>query len=319
MMMLKFRKNFADLALPIAMVLLCVIFTIAEPAFLSFNNLSGILRQVALTGIMAIFMTYVIMTGGIDLSVGPVMALSGLAAYFVYFGTDLPITFAILFGLSVGVVVGAINGFAIAALGLPPIIVTLGMLSIVRGFALLMGGPDLHQVREEPFYTFLGNGRILELPVSVWIFFGLAALMYWVEKRTSFGLMVSSIGDNIRAVFLSGRSVTGTVCLVYMLSGIGAAIAGMLLSSQVHTASATYGAFGVELDVIAAVVLGGTSLMGGKGSVLRTVFGVLLLGVINNGLNILNVPVDQQLMVKGVIIVVALAVSEWALRAKSGR
>lgn len=319
MMILKLQRNLADLVLPLAMVLLCVIFTIAEPAFLSFNNLSGILRQVALTGIMAIFMTYVIMTGGIDLSVGPVMALSGLAAYSVYFGTDLPVVFAILFGLSIGVVVGVINGFAVAALRLPPIIVTLGMLSIVRGFALLMGGPDLHQVREEPFYTFLGNGRILELPVSVWIFFGLAVLMYWVEKRTSFGLMVSSIGDNMRAVFLSGRSVTGTVCLVYMLSGIGAAIAGMLLSSQVHTASATYGEFGVELDVIAAVVLGGTSLMGGKGSVLRTVFGVLLLGVINNGLNILNVPVDQQLMVKGVIIVTALAVSEWAQRAKSGR
>ena len=317
MMPAKLQRHFADLALPIAMVLLCIIFTIAEPAFLSFDNLSGILRQVALTGIMAIFMTYVIMTGGIDLSVGPVMALAGLAAYAVYYGTGLHVGVAIIFGLGVGIVVGAINGFAVAVFRLPPIIVTLGMLSIVRGFALLMGGPDLHQVRDEPFYTFLGNGRILSLPVSVWIFFGLAALMYWVEKRTSFGLMISSIGDNMRAVFLSGRSVTKTVCAVYILSGIGAAIAGMLLSSQVHTASATYGGFGVELDVIAAVVLGGTSLMGGKGSVLRTVFGVLLLGVINNGLNILNVPVDQQLMVKGVIIVVALAISEWAQRVKS--
>lgn len=308
------KNNLGDLALPVAMVLLCVIFTIAEPAFLSFDNFSGILRQVALIGIMAIFMTFVIMTGGIDLSIGPVMALSGLAAYAVYFGTDLPIVFAIIFGMLAGGAVGAINGVAVAILRLPPIIMTLGMLSIVRGFALLMGGPDLHQIRDEPFYTFLGNGRLGGLPVSVWVFLALTVVMYWVQKRTSFGLMVSSIGDNARAVALSGRSVPGTICLVYVLSGIGAAIAGMLLSSQVNTASATYGEFGTELDVIAAVVLGGASLMGGKGSVLRTFFGVILLGIINNGLNILNVPVDQQLMVKGAVIIVALALSEWARR-----
>ena len=311
------RNNIGDLALPIAMVVLCAIFTVAEPAFLSLDNLNGILRQVALTGIMAIFMTFVIMTGGIDLSIGPVMALAGLAAYAVYYGTELPVGFALVFGLVAGAAVGAINGFAIAVLRLPPIIMTLGMLSIVRGFALLMGGPDLHQIRDEPVYTFLGNGRVLGLPVSVWVFLVLTAVMLWVQKRTSFGLMVSAIGDNARAVHLSGRSVAKTVCLVYIFCGVGAAIAGMLLSSQVHTASATYGEFGTELDVIAAVVLGGASLMGGKGSVLRTFFGVLLLGVINNGLNIMNVPVDQQLMVKGVIIVAALALSEWAQRAKT--
>lgn len=310
------QANIGELALPIAMAVLCLVFTIAEPAFLSPENLSGILRQVALTGIMAIFMTFVIMTGGIDLSVGPVMALAGLAAYAVFYGTDLPIIFALLGGVMAGAVVGLINGLAISVLRLPPIIMTLGMLSIVRGFALLMGGPDLHQIREEPFYTFLGNGRFGGLPISAWTFLGLTALMIWVQKRTSFGLMVSSVGDNARAAFLSGRSVSATICLVYVLSGVGAAIAGMLLSSQVHTASATFGEFGTELDVIAAVVLGGASLMGGKGSILRTFFGVILLGIINNGLNILNVPVDQQLMVKGVIIIAALALSEWAQKAR---
>lgn len=310
------RNKVGDFALPTAMLVLCAIFYLAEPAFLSLDNLNGILRQVAITGIMAIFMTFVIMTGGIDLSIGPVMALSGLAAYSVFFGTELPIGFAIAFALIAGAAVGAINGLAIAVLRLPPIIMTLGMLSIVRGFALLMGGPDLHQIRDEPFYSFLGNGRILTVPVSVWVFFVLTAVMYWAQKRSSLGLMVSAIGDNARAVYLSGRSVATTICFVYILCGVGAAIAGMLLSSQVHTASATYGEFGTELDVIAAVVLGGASLMGGKGSILRTFFGVLLLGVINNGLNIMNVAVDQQLMVKGVIIVVALALSEWAQRAK---
>ena len=126
--------------------------------------------------------------------------------------------------------------------------------------------------------------------------------------------MASGIGDNERAVNLSGRSVQKSLLLVYALSGLGAALAGMILSSQVHTASATFGEFGTELDVIAAVVLGGTNIMGGKGSVIRTVFGVLLLGIINNGLQVLNVPLDQQLMVKGVIIVLALGISTWSQR-----
>ena len=306
------RARLGELALPVVMAALCVGFALAEPAFLSADNLRGILSQVALTGIMAVFMTFVIMTGGIDLSIGPVMALGGLAAYAVFHAADLPIVLAVLAGLGAGMGAGALNGAAIAGLRLPPIIVTLAMLSIVRGFALLVGGPDLHQIRGEPGYTWLGNARVLGLPPAVWTFAGLAALMYWVQQRTSFGVMVSSIGDNARAVHLSGRAVGRTVFAIYVLSGLGAAAAGMLLSSQVHTASATYGEFGTELDVIAAVVLGGTSLMGGRGSVLRTVFGVLLLGIVNNGLNILNVPVDQQLMVKGAIIVAALALSEWA-------
>ncbi len=315
-MLTKIRHNASHLALPIALITLSLIFTLAEPAFLSPDNLNGILRQVALTGIMAIFMTFVIMTGGIDLSIGPVMALAGLAAYFAIFGAGLPIGIAVFLGILTGAAVGAINGLAIVSLRIPPIIMTLGMLSIVRGFALLMGGPDLHQIRDEPAYTFLGNGLVMGWPVSVWVFLLLTVMMTWTQKRTSFGLLVSSIGDNARAVHLSGRSTGKTVCLVYILSGVGAAIAGILLSSQVHTASATYGEFGTELDVIAAVVLGGANLMGGKGSVFRTFLGVLLLGVINNGLNIMNVPVDQQLMFKGAIIIVALSLSEWAQRTR---
>ena len=315
-MLTKIRHNASHLALPIALITLSLIFTLAEPAFLSPDNLNGILRQVALTGIMAIFMTFVIMTGGIDLSIGPVMALAGLAAYFAIFGAGLPIAIAVFLGILTGAAVGAINGLAIVSLRIPPIIMTLGMLSIVRGFALLMGGPDLHQIRDEQAYTFLGNGLVMGWPVSVWVFLLLTVMMTWTQKRTSFGLLVSSIGDNARAVHLSGRSTGKTVCLVYILSGVGAAIAGILLSSQVHTASATYGEFGTELDVIAAVVLGGANLMGGKGSVFRTFLGVLLLGVINNGLNIMNVPVDQQLMFKGAIIIVALSLSEWAQRTR---
>ncbi len=161
------KNNIGDLVLPIAMILLCAIFTIAEPTFLSADNFSGI-----------------------DLSIGPVMALAGLAASAIYFGTGLPVGFAIAFGFFGGGVVGTINGIAIAVLRLPPIIMTLGMLSIVRGFALLVRGPDLHQIREEPFYTFLGNGRLGGLPISVWIFLALTVLKYLVQKRASLGLLV---------------------------------------------------------------------------------------------------------------------------------
>ena len=306
------RIPVGDLALPLAMVILGIGFGLAEPAFLSFDNLKNILNQMALTGIMAVFMTFVIMTGGIDLSIGPTMALSGVAAYFGFHFLGFPVPLAMLFALSAGVLVGCVNGSLVAFLKLPPIIVTLAMLSIIRGLALLSAGPDHHQIRDEPMYTFLGSGSIAGLPFSVWVFFSVAIVMILVQRKTSFGVMASGIGDNERAVNLSGRSVQKSLLLVYALSGLGAALAGMILSSQVHTASATFGEFGTELDVIAAVVLGGTNIMGGKGSVIRTVFGVLLLGIINNGLQVLNVPLDQQLMVKGVIIVLALGISTWS-------
>jgi ribose/xylose/arabinose/galactoside ABC-type transport system permease subunit len=145
--------------------------------------------------------------------------------------------------------------------------------------------------------------------VPVLIFAGVVALMYFLQGRTRFGLVVAAVGDNERAAFLSGHHVRLTKVSVYALSGVSAALAGIVQSSQVHTALATYGPFGTELDVIAAVVLGGTSIMGGAGSVLRTVLGVIFLGVLNSGMNILNVPVDMQLIAKGAVIVIALGVS----------
>jgi ribose/xylose/arabinose/galactoside ABC-type transport system permease subunit len=213
----------------------------------------------------------------------------------------------------VSVVIGLLNGTVIAALDLPPILVTLALLSIVRASALLLGGPDMHSIRGQPAYSFIGTGNILGIPFSVYLFAGLAALMLIIQKRTTFGLMVAALGDNGRAAFLSGHSTLRTKATLYALSGLCAALAGVIQSSQVHTGSATYGEFGIELDVIAAVVLGGTSLMGGQGSVARTLLGVMFLGVMNNGMNILDVPIDVQLIAKGVIIAVALALSEYRL------
>ena len=307
-----YRRFLATYALPMALVLMAAGFAVAQPAFLSLGNLAGIVHRVATTGIMAIGMTFVIMTGGIDLSVGPVMALSGLVAYFTLQVPGVPTGLAVLSGLLAGGLVGAINGLAIALLRLPPIIVTLGMLSIVRGVALTLGGPELHQISGQPAYTFIGTGFLLGLPFSIWLFAAAALAMIFVQGKTTFGLQIATIGDNERAAFLSGRRVRLVKAMAYVLCSVTAAAAGIIESSQVYTASATFGEFGTELDVIAAVVLGGTSLMGGRGSVARTLIGVLFLGVVNNGLNILNVSVDVQLIVKGAIIVVALAFSERA-------
>jgi ribose/xylose/arabinose/galactoside ABC-type transport system permease subunit len=300
-----FRGWIASNALPLAILAIVIVFSVAQPAFISPDNLIGIVRQVALVGIMATCTTFVIMTGGVDLSVGPVIAAAGLVSYYTL-DAGLPLALGLLAGLSVGVAVGLVNGAAVAFLELPPIIVTLAMLGIVRGSALLLGGPEQHLIRGWPEYSFIGAGNLLGLPFPIYLFALVALVMIFVQRRTPLGLLVAAIGDNERAAYLSGHRVRATKTLVYAISGFGAALAGIIQSSQVHTALATYGPFGTELDVIAAVVVGGTSIMGGHGSVARTLLGVFFLGVVNDGMNILNVPLDIQLMAKGAIIVAAL-------------
>ncbi|MGO9420249.1 ABC transporter permease [Roseiarcus sp.] len=300
-----FRGWIASNALPIAILAIVIVFSAAQPAFIGPDNLIGIVQQVALVGIMATCTTFVIMTGGVDLSVGPVLAAAGLVSYYAL-EAGLPLALVILAGLSIGALVGLANGATIAFLELPPIIVTLAMLSIARGSALILGGPGQHLIREQPEYSFIGAGNLFGLPVPVYIFVLVALVMIFVQRRTPLGLLVAAIGDNERAAYLSGHRTRGTKTLVYVISGLGAALAGIIQSSQVHTALATYGPFGTELDVIAAVVLGGTSIMGGNGSIPRTLLGVFFLGVVNDGMNILNVPIDIQLMAKGAIIVAAL-------------
>lgn len=296
-------------AVPLAAAAAVALFAWAEPAFLSAANLVGILRQVAIVGIMAAAMTFVIMTGGIDLSVGPVLALSGLVAVLsLDAGLGLPL--ALLLALGLGLAVGLFNGGLIAFGGLPPIIVTLAMLSIVRGSALLLGGPDLHAVRGQPAFTAIGTGSLAGLPVSVWLFGAATAALAFAQRCTPLGLLVAAIGDNERAAWLSGHRTRLTTFGLYGLSGLCAALAGVIQASQVHTGSATYGEFGIELDVIAAVVLGGTHLSGGRGSVVRTALGVLFLGTLNNAMNILDVPIDLQLIAKGLIIAIGLGLGQ---------
>jgi ribose/xylose/arabinose/galactoside ABC-type transport system permease subunit len=310
---LPLRRLLRDYGQIVILALATIIFAALEPAFVSTENLIGILYQISLIGIMAVCSTFVVISGGIDLSIGPVVALAGLMAAFALEATGLALAPALLAGIATGAGVGLLNGLAVARFDLPPIVVTLAMMSIVRGAALLIGGSVLHLIREPAAFLFVGSGRVVGLPIPIFIFVVTAAIMWFIQTRTSFGLSVFAIGENAAAARLCGLALTRVRTLAYLISGAGAGIAGVILAAQVRTASANYGN-GIELDVIAAIVLGGTSLKGGSGAIYRSVIGALLIGGINNGLSILNVSTDLQLVAKGVIIVVAIALDNFLHR-----
>ena len=288
-------------------------FAIANPAMLKVDNLKNIVSAVSLVGIIAVLMTFVILTGGIDLSVGATIGLSGLLAQGTLGPSQSSTLVAILVALAVGAAVGLVNGSLVAAFGLPAIVVTLGTMTIVRGIALLIGAGSQRAVNRPSSYLTIGGGRMLGLPTPVFIFAGVAALGWFLQARTRFGFVVYAVGENERAARLCGLPVMRVKTLAYILCGAAAGLAGAVLSSQTHTATAVYGT-GYELTVIAAVVVGGTSLFGGRGTVPRSVLGALLIGVINNGLNILNVPIAPQLVAQGVVIVAAIAFDQYLRR-----
>ena len=315
-----FRDFVRVYGLVIVMVLTTAVFGALEPSFLSVNNLINVVYQVAIIGIMAVCSTPAMIAGCLDISVGATVALSGLAAKFALeaaqaIGAPWPI--ALLAPLAVGVTVGLVNGVLVARFNLPPVVVTLGTMGMVRGTALIMGGGTLHLIRGPEQFLFIGGGRPLGIPLPIIIFAVVFLALLFVETRTTFGLTVKAVGQNLPAARLSGLPITRTKLLVYVISGVGAAIAGIILCSQVHTAAAIYGQ-GYELDVIAAIVIGGTSLVGGIGSVRRSVLGALFIGEVNNGLAVLNVNSSLQLVAKGLVILVAMALdnvlNRWARR-----
>jgi ribose/xylose/arabinose/galactoside ABC-type transport system permease subunit len=314
-----FLARFAPL---IFLLVLMAIFAILEPRFLSSVNLFNVMRQVSITGLLAIGMTFVILTAGIDLSVGSLLAFAGLVAAAVAKGGmqdrftvgDDAIGYgwhlAALAAIAVGVCGGLLQGVAITRLKVPPFVVTLGGMSVFRGAALLFaaGGPISGF---QPDFTWWGQGRVLTVPVPVIIFLVSAIVAHVVLRYTRYGRRVYAVGGNPEAARLAGVNVSWIICSVYVIMGFFAGLGAFVLAARLNSAEAVAGT-GYELTVIASVVIGGTSLFGGVGSIFGTVIGALLIGVLLNGLVLMNVSSYIQQIIIGVIIVLAVAFDTFA-------
>jgi ribose transport system permease protein/inositol transport system permease protein len=313
----------ARYAAPLFLVALVLVFALLEPRFMHPLNLFNVLRQVSISGLIAIGMTFVILTAGIDLSVGSIVALAGLVGAYVAKGGfedrfavgvsvegGNPVILAFLAAVTVGIACGAQQGWAITRLRVPPFVVTLGGLTAFRGAALLFsGGGPISGF--SPEYTWWGQGRIGAVPVPVVIFAVAAAIAHVVLRHTRFGLHVYAVGGNAAAAEANGIAVRRVTWLVYVIVGFTCGLASFLLSARLSSAEAVAG-LGLELDVIAAVVIGGTSLFGGVGGVFGTVVGALLIGVLRNGLVLMNVSSFIQQIVIGLILVAAVAFDQYA-------
>jgi ribose/xylose/arabinose/galactoside ABC-type transport system permease subunit len=303
---------FSKYGIHFAFVLLAGVMALVSPPFRSLSNIKNILQQSSFNGIMAVGMTLVIITAGIDLSVGSVLALSAVVATsFAHPGT-YPLAVPALLGVLVGLACGTVNGILIAKNRLAPFIVTLGMMTVARGLALVYtNGRPVNNLTDT--YNEIGGGYMAGIPFPAIIFFIVVLLGVFVLHFTRFGRYVYAVGGNELAAKVSGVNTDRILIGVYALAGALAGIAGVVLSSRVRSGSPATGA-GYELDAIAAVVIGGTSLSGGVGSIAGTIVGVMIIGVMNNGLDLLNVSSYWQQIVKGLIIVLAVLLDKKSQR-----
>ncbi|OBZ09277.1 MULTISPECIES: ribose ABC transporter permease [Bacillales] len=288
----------------IGLLIIIVILIIASPNFLTVNNILNVFRQVSINALIAFGMTFVILTGGIDLSVGATLALSGaLTAGLLNGGMD-PLT-AIIIGLFAGGAMGAINGLLVTKAKIAPFIATLATMTIYRGFALVYTDGRPITGFESELFTLVGGGYFFGVPVPVIITLIIFFVLFFILRKTTFGRNIYAIGGNEEASLLSGIKTGRFKVYVYTLTGMLSALAGIILTSRLNSAQANAGT-GYELDAIAAVVLGGTSLSGGKGWIVGTLVGALIIGVLNNGLNLLGVSSFYQQVVKGMVILLAV-------------
>jgi ribose transport system permease protein len=302
----------------IALVLMVIAMSLLSDNFLTADNGWNILRQISVNLCLSVGMTLIILSGGIDLSVGAILALSGaVAAGVLKNGIGLPmfdmliqftLAGAIVSGIAVGLMLGWFNGFVITRFKLPPFVATLGMFSIARGLTMLWtGGFPVTGLGEG--FGYMGTGILLGVPMPVWITAALVAVFVVITRRTKFGRYLYAVGGNERAALLTGLRVNRIKVWVYTLGGGLAGVAGLLVTARLDSAQPNAG-LGYELDSIAAVVIGGTSLSGGRGSVMGTVLGCLIIGVLNNGLFLLNVSPFWQQVVKGLVILAAVAIDK---------
>jgi ribose/xylose/arabinose/galactoside ABC-type transport system permease subunit len=287
------------------LLVLCVALWIATPYFATIDNLLNVVEQSTIVGIIAIGMTFVILTGGIDLSAGSLVALSGVVTAMVL-QAGYPLAIGLLAGLGAGTGAGVINGALVTYGRLPPFIATLGMMSVARGAALVLS--DGRPISGFPAtLRSLATGRLFGIPFAVLLMLALYAIAHFVLTRTVLGRYAYAIGGNEEAAVLSGVNVRRHKIIVYAIAGASAAICAVVLLARLNSAQPIAG-MGYELDAIAAVVIGGTSLLGGSGAVAGTLVGALIMSVLRNGLNLLGVSSYVQQIAIGVVIVVAVLV-----------
>jgi len=284
---------------------LCLLLWILTPHFLTTSNLLNVLEQTAINAVIAVGMTFVILSGGIDLSVGSLVALAGVVLA-TLLHADTPVVVAILSAIAAGALFGSLNGLAITWGRLPPFIATLGMMSVARGCALLF--TDGRPVSGfEPAFRALATARVIGIPAPVFLTAAVYLAAQFVLSETRFGRYVYAIGGNEEATRLSGVSIRLHKTAVYAVSGATSALAAVLLTARLNSAQPIAGMM-YELDAIAAVVIGGTSLMGGEGTLGGTLIGALIMGVLRNGLNLLGVSSFMQQVVIGLVIVGAVLI-----------
>ncbi|ALN77461.1 MULTISPECIES: ABC transporter permease subunit [Staphylococcus] len=291
----------------LGLILLIIMISVLNPAFLDLSNLLNLLRQISINGLIAFGMTFVILTGGIDLSVGSILALSSACiALMITSGVD-PII-AIILGVLIGFILGVVNGLFVTKGNMAPFIATLATMTIFRGLTLVVtDGNPITNLGDNYLFQLFGKGYFFGVPVPAVTMTIVFIVLFILLHKTIFGRHTYAIGGNEIASKISGIKVNRVKILIYGISGLMSALAGAILTSRLNSAQPTAGT-AYELDAIAAVVLGGTSLTGGKGRIVGTLIGVLIIGVLNNGLNLLGVSSFYQQVVKGVVILIAVLI-----------
>lgn len=303
----EYKEMLSKLGPLLALIVLIIFVSILSPSFLSLTNLMNLMRQVSTNALIAFGMTFVIITGGIDLSVGSTLALSSaIMAGMIVNGIDPLIAMTV--SLIAGFVLGAVNGLLITKGKLVPFIATLATMTIYRGATLVLtDGKPITGLDETFIFQFMGRGYFFGIPFPIVITLVVFALLFVLLHKMSFGRKTFAIGGNEKASFIAGVKSNKIKIFVYSISGVLASLAGIILTSRLNSAQPTAGE-SYEMDAIASVVLGGTSMTGGKGRIFGTLIGALIIGTLNNGLNLLGVSTFYQQIVKGIVIIIAVLI-----------
>jgi len=316
-MNMKGNDFFRKYGIVLVLILMIGFFSLTTESFLTFNNLLNVIRQVSIMGIVAVGMTFVLLTGGLDLSVGALLAVSGVSTSVLIVNYNVNPLLGMAVGVLVTTVLGMITGLIIQRIDLPPMIVTLGMMTITRGLAyIITGGLPIYGLPKE--YVKIGQGYIGVIPIPVIFMIIIFLIGGFILNKTYFGRHFYAMGGNLEAARLSGVKVSSLKVVTYLISGFLCGIAGIILMFRINSGQPTAG-LGIEMDVITATVLGGVSLTGGEGKIFGVFIGCLIIGVLSNGLIIMNVGEYYQLIVKGMVLILAVSFDKLGQREKIKR